>query len=173
MHPRLCFSHARRWAARGALTTVALFVLMALIAPMATARAQAASPSGDAIPIADVLAPDGTLHLPRGKFGTINLAGYQAFISPSGAPQFKPNGVAGEAPHSGVLDAPQARPLMASPGGDWASRFGIAGMNGAIGARTVTYDFARLMEGAREVSCSAFGRELVTHMERAAAGGRG
>src|SRR5664279_4415805 len=37
----------------------------------------------------------------------------------------------------------------------------IAGMNGAIGAGTVTYDFARLMEGAREVKCSEFGRAVV------------
>ena len=33
----------------------------------------------------------------------------------------------------------------------------IAGMNGAIQAKTVTYDFERLMEGATLVSCSAFG----------------
>jgi isocitrate dehydrogenase len=36
----------------------------------------------------------------------------------------------------------------------------LKGMEGAIGARTVTYDFARLMTGATEVSCSAFGREV-------------
>jgi isocitrate dehydrogenase len=40
----------------------------------------------------------------------------------------------------------------------------IRGMEGAIGAKTVTYDFARLMEGAREVSCSAFGEAVVAHM---------
>jgi isocitrate dehydrogenase len=40
----------------------------------------------------------------------------------------------------------------------------IAGMNGAIGARTVTYDFARLMEGAKEVKCSEFGDAVVQHM---------
>jgi NADP-dependent isocitrate dehydrogenase len=32
----------------------------------------------------------------------------------------------------------------------------IKGMDGAIGAKTVTYDFARLMEGAKEVKCSEF-----------------
>ena len=37
-------------------------------------------------------------------------------------------------------------------------------MDGAIGARTVTYDFARLMEGATEVSCSGFGDAVVQHM---------
>ena len=40
----------------------------------------------------------------------------------------------------------------------------IRGMDGAIGAKTVTYDFARLMEGAREVSCSAFGDAVIAHM---------
>ncbi|HLP16832.1 MAG TPA: NADP-dependent isocitrate dehydrogenase [Bacteroidota bacterium] len=40
----------------------------------------------------------------------------------------------------------------------------IKGINGAIGSRTVTYDFARLMEGATEVSCSAFGDAVISHM---------
>jgi isocitrate dehydrogenase len=40
----------------------------------------------------------------------------------------------------------------------------IKGMDGAIGARTVTYDFARLMEGATEVKCSAFGDAIIAHM---------
>jgi isocitrate dehydrogenase len=40
----------------------------------------------------------------------------------------------------------------------------IQGMDGAIGARTVTYDFARLMEGATEVKCSEFGDAIIAHM---------
>jgi isocitrate dehydrogenase len=40
----------------------------------------------------------------------------------------------------------------------------IKGMDGAIGAGTVTYDFARLMEGAREVKCSEFGDAMIEHM---------
>ncbi|MBM4361669.1 MAG: NADP-dependent isocitrate dehydrogenase, partial [Deltaproteobacteria bacterium] len=40
----------------------------------------------------------------------------------------------------------------------------IKGMDGAIGAKTVTYDFARLMEGAREVRCSEFARAVIEHM---------
>jgi isocitrate dehydrogenase len=40
----------------------------------------------------------------------------------------------------------------------------IKGMDGAISAKTVTYDFARLMEGATEVSCSAFGDAVIKHM---------
>jgi isocitrate dehydrogenase len=40
----------------------------------------------------------------------------------------------------------------------------IEGMDGAIGARTVTYDFARLMEGAREVRCSQFADAIIARM---------
>lgn len=41
----------------------------------------------------------------------------------------------------------------------------ITGMNGAIQARTVTYDFERLMDDARLVSCSGFGAEIIRHMD--------
>ena len=40
----------------------------------------------------------------------------------------------------------------------------LKGMDGAIGSRRVTYDFARLMEGATEVACSAFGDNIIEHM---------
>ncbi len=40
----------------------------------------------------------------------------------------------------------------------------IKGIEGAILAKTVTYDFARLMEGAEQVSSSAFGSAIVKHM---------
>ena len=40
----------------------------------------------------------------------------------------------------------------------------IKGIDGAINARTVTYDFARLMEGAKEVKCSEFGAAVIAHM---------
>ncbi len=40
----------------------------------------------------------------------------------------------------------------------------ITAMDRAIAAKTVTYDFARLMEGAREVKCSEFGDELIKHL---------
>src|SRR3954465_8317798 len=40
----------------------------------------------------------------------------------------------------------------------------INGMNGAISAGTVTYDFARLMQGAKEVKCSEFGSAIVDRM---------
>ena len=41
----------------------------------------------------------------------------------------------------------------------------IKGMDGAIRAKTVTYDFARLMDDAKEISCSAFGREVIRWMD--------
>ncbi|MBV4490870.1 NADP-dependent isocitrate dehydrogenase [Pseudomonas oryzicola] len=40
----------------------------------------------------------------------------------------------------------------------------IKGTNGAIAAKTVTYDFERLMEGATLVSSSGFGAEMIKHM---------
>ena len=41
----------------------------------------------------------------------------------------------------------------------------LVGMDGAIGAKTVTYDFARLMTGAKEVKCSQFADAVVAHMQ--------
>jgi isocitrate dehydrogenase len=40
----------------------------------------------------------------------------------------------------------------------------IKGMDGAIGSKRVTYDFARLMEGATKIKCSEFGDEIIKHM---------
>ncbi|QLC72398.1 NADP-dependent isocitrate dehydrogenase [Pseudomonas sp. LPB0260] len=40
----------------------------------------------------------------------------------------------------------------------------IKGTNGAIAAKTVTYDFERLMEGATLMSCSQFGDAMIAHM---------
>jgi isocitrate dehydrogenase len=40
----------------------------------------------------------------------------------------------------------------------------VKGMDGAISAKTVTYDFARLMEGATEVKCSEFGDRMIAKM---------
>jgi isocitrate dehydrogenase len=45
----------------------------------------------------------------------------------------------------------------------------IKGMDGAIAAKTVTYDFARLMKqegeaGVKEVKCSEFGQAVIAHM---------
>jgi isocitrate dehydrogenase len=40
----------------------------------------------------------------------------------------------------------------------------VKGMGGAISARTVTYDFERLMDGATLLSCSAFGDAMIGQM---------
>jgi len=40
----------------------------------------------------------------------------------------------------------------------------IKGMDGAISAKTVTYDFARQMDGAKEVKCSEFADAVIRHM---------
>jgi isocitrate dehydrogenase len=40
----------------------------------------------------------------------------------------------------------------------------VKGMDGAIADKIVTYDFARLMQGAREVKCSQFADAVVEHM---------
>jgi isocitrate dehydrogenase len=40
----------------------------------------------------------------------------------------------------------------------------LKGMDGAIAARTVTYDFARLMDGAKEIKCSEFGEAMIANM---------
>jgi isocitrate dehydrogenase len=37
-------------------------------------------------------------------------------------------------------------------------------MDGAIGAKTVTYDFHRMMEGATKVKCSGFADAIIHHM---------
>ncbi|MGE5784139.1 MAG: NADP-dependent isocitrate dehydrogenase [Myxococcales bacterium] len=45
-----------------------------------------------------------------------------------------------------------------------AAELVLKGMDGAIAAGTVTYDFARLMNGATEVKCSGFGSAMIQHM---------
>ena len=41
----------------------------------------------------------------------------------------------------------------------------VAGLEKTIGQKVVTYDFARLMDGAKEVKCSEFGTAIVRNME--------
>jgi isocitrate dehydrogenase len=41
----------------------------------------------------------------------------------------------------------------------------VKGMEGAVAAKTVTYDFARLMDGATEIKCSEFGDAIIEHMD--------
>jgi isocitrate dehydrogenase len=40
----------------------------------------------------------------------------------------------------------------------------LKGINGAIGSKRVTYDFARMMPGATELKCSEFGDNIIAHM---------
>ncbi len=41
----------------------------------------------------------------------------------------------------------------------------INGMDGAIASKNVTYDFARLMDGATKISCSQFGEAMIKRMQ--------
>ena len=41
----------------------------------------------------------------------------------------------------------------------------VKGMNDAIAAKTVTYDFHRLMDGATKLKCSEFGDAVIQHMD--------
>ncbi len=40
----------------------------------------------------------------------------------------------------------------------------IKGLNGAIGSKRVTYDFARQMEGATKIKCSEFADNIIAHL---------
>jgi isocitrate dehydrogenase len=40
----------------------------------------------------------------------------------------------------------------------------IRSMEKSIASKTVTYDFARLMDGATQVSCSGFGQVMIDNM---------
>jgi isocitrate dehydrogenase len=59
---------------------------------------------------------------------------------------------------------PQRRDDAAPHGLDGGGRPIIAAMEAAIQSKKVTYDFARLMEGATQVSCSGFGQVMIDHM---------
>ena len=57
-----------------------------------------------------------------------------------------------------------AEMMLRHMGWDEAADLIVKGMEGAISARTVTYDFERLMDDATLLSCSAFGETLISHM---------
>ena len=40
----------------------------------------------------------------------------------------------------------------------------VKGVEGAISSKTVTYDFERLMPGAKLLRCSEFGDAIISHM---------
>ena len=61
-------------------------------------------------------------------------------------------------PGSAILSAEM---MLRHMGWTEAADLIIAGMEKAIQSKRVTYDFARLMEGARQVSCSGFGQAVI------------
>ena len=57
-----------------------------------------------------------------------------------------------------------AEMMLRHMGWDEAADLIVKGMEGAISAGTVTYDFERLMDEATLLSCSEFGNALISHM---------
>ena len=57
-----------------------------------------------------------------------------------------------------------AEMMLRHMGWDEAADLIVKGMEGAISARTVTYDFERLMDDATLLSCSDFGEAVISHM---------
>jgi isocitrate dehydrogenase len=57
-----------------------------------------------------------------------------------------------------------AEMMLRHLGWDEAADLVIAGLGQAIKNKTVTYDFARLMDHAKEVSCSEFGDQIIEKM---------
>lgn len=93
--------------------------------------------------------------------GNINyLTGHAIFEATHGtAPKYADKDVVN--PGSVVLSGEMMLRYM---GWTEAADLIVKGLNGAIGSRKVTYDFARLMDGATEIKCSAFGQNIIDHM---------
>jgi isocitrate dehydrogenase len=93
--------------------------------------------------------------------GNINyISGHAIFEATHGtAPKYANKDVVN--PGSVVLSGEMMFRYM---GWDEAADLILKGLNGAIGSKHVTYDFARLMEGAKEIKCSAFGDNIIKHM---------
>ena len=64
-------------------------------------------------------------------------------------------------PGSEILSAEM---MLVHMGWREAAKVIIAALEKAIGDKVVTYDFARLMEGAKQVSCSGFGQAMIERM---------
>ena len=58
-----------------------------------------------------------------------------------------------------------AEMMLRYMGWNEAADFIIKGMEGAIQAKKVTYDFARLMSGAHEIKCSEFADVIIEKMK--------
>jgi isocitrate dehydrogenase len=93
--------------------------------------------------------------------GNINyLTGHAIFEATHGtAPKYA--GLDKVNPGSVVLSGEMMLRYM---GWDEAADLIIKGMDGAIASKKVTYDFARLMDGATEIKCSEFGQNIIDHM---------
>jgi len=94
--------------------------------------------------------------------GNINYAtGHAVFEATHGtAPKYADKDMVN--PGSVILSGEMMLRYM---GWDEAADRVIQGMEGAIAARTVTYDFHRLMENATLLKCSEFGDAVIAHME--------
>jgi isocitrate dehydrogenase len=55
--------------------------------------------------------------------------------------------------------------MLRHMGWNEAAQLVLNGIDGAIASKKVTYDFARQMEGATEIKCSAFGDNIIAHMK--------
>ncbi|HXQ81140.1 MAG TPA: NADP-dependent isocitrate dehydrogenase [Opitutaceae bacterium] len=93
--------------------------------------------------------------------GNINyISGHAIFEATHGtAPKYANKDVVN--PGSVVLSGEMMLRYM---GWSEAADLVLKGLSGAIGAKKVTYDFARQMEGATEIKCSAFGSAIIAHM---------
>jgi isocitrate dehydrogenase len=93
--------------------------------------------------------------------GNINyVTGHAVFEATHGtAPKYADKDVVN--PGSVILSGEM---MLRHMGWSEAADLVITGLNGAIGAKTVTYDFHRLMDGATKVKCSEFGTEVIRHM---------
>jgi isocitrate dehydrogenase len=93
--------------------------------------------------------------------GNINyLTGHAIFEATHGtAPKYANQDVVnpGSVILSGVM-------MLEHLGWQEAARLILKGLEKAIAAKTVTYDFARQMEGATKVKCSEFATEMIKHM---------
>ena len=54
--------------------------------------------------------------------------------------------------------------MLEHMGWDEAAESVLRGMEGAVGAKTVTYDLERQMDGARILKTSEFGQAVIEHM---------
>ncbi|HEX4986383.1 MAG TPA: isocitrate/isopropylmalate family dehydrogenase, partial [Burkholderiales bacterium] len=64
-------------------------------------------------------------------------------------------------PGSEILSAQM---MLVHMGWKEAAQLIETGLEKAIGDKVVTYDFARLMAGAKQVSCSGFGAAMIERM---------